>query len=244
MYDIDFSVFFLKNKSKNIKILYVLLLVSFLSTVIWYILFSSFGWTRHVWLGLIVGMMLISIFLSKLWNYKKILSSAFFVLLIFYLGYSFLLYKDKFEPRLNLNQEIIDKWDSNRYTRGLQGLPANPIISLDDQKELMYFFNQNVKSEDGIYYLGWFLVAEASPLVDKVFYSLDRYLEIGQAEGSDGGKSYLIIGPYQKGKYSLVAKDYYPKKVLQLCEDVVFENSSYTLCTLKNNLVYENRAYD
>ena len=235
---------FLKNKSKNIKILYVLLFASFLTTVIWYILFSSFGWTRHVWLGLIVGMMLISIFLSKLWNYKKILSSAFFILLIFYLGYSSLLNKDKFEPRFILNQAVIDKWDSNRYARGLQGLPANPIISLIDQKELMYFFNQNVKSEDRIYYLGWFLVAEASPLVDKVFYSLDRYLEIGQAEGSDGGKSYLIIGPYQKGKYSLVAKDYYPKKVLQLCEDVVFENSSYTLCTLKNNLVYENRAYD
>ena len=81
-------------------------------------------------------------------------------------------------------------------------------------------------------------------MVDKVFYSLDRYLEIGQADMSDDGKSYLIIGPYQKGKYSLVPKTYYPSKVSELCEVVVFENSSYTLCSLKNNLVYENRAYD
>lgn len=233
----------LKEKDEKMRVLFLLLFASFLSTTIWFILFASFGWVRHVWPGLIIGMILISAFVGYFWNDKRV-RGAPFLFVIFVLSSSFFLNKEKFEPRLGLNQKVIDEWDAGRYESGLQGLPANPFIALSDQEGLVNYFNLNIKDEDKIYYLGWFLVAEAPPLVDKVFYSLDRYLEIGQAEGPGGGKSYLIIGPYQKGKYSLVSKSYYPRKVTGLCEKVVFENTSYALCTLKNNLVYENRAYD
>lgn len=130
-----------------------------------------------------------------------------------------------------------------RNERGIQGLPSNPFLSLEDQKDLREYFFNNVNENDKMYYLGWFLVAEASPLVDKVFYSLDRYLEIGQIN-PEGGNSYLIVGPYQKGKLSIVGSTYHDRKVDELCDVISYENPSYTLCRLRENLVYENKAYE
>jgi hypothetical protein len=116
-------------------------------------------------------------------------------------------------------------------------------LSLEDQKGLREYFFNNINENDRVYYLGWLLVAEAPPIVDKAFFSIDRYFETGQVN-PEGGKSYLIIGPYQKGKLSIVGSAYHDKKVEQLCKSKVYENPSYTLCLLRNNLVYQNKAYE
>ena len=220
----------------------VLLLVAHLSTVIWFVFFSTFGWTRHVWPGLVVGMMLVSVVLGNFWNHKRLRLFLFILILMVFVNASLLFKKEELEPRLIFDQRVVDTWYAGRNERGLQGLPANPIMSLRDQKELQEFFDNQIEGKDKIYYLGWFLVAEASPLVDKVFYTIDRYLNLGQ-QNPDGGESYLVLGPYQKGKLSIIGNTYHDKKISQLCRAVVFSNPSYTLCTLRTGLVYENSAY-
>lgn len=232
----------IRKKIKAGKIFYLLLLISSLGLLGWYVLFSPTGWSRHAWFGLVIAIAVISVNLGNFFYLKKEVGYLVRTILIVLLG-TVVITTSGFYPKFFLGKDEIADWRVKRYEGGIQGLPHTDIFSLSDQKELINYFRQNVKSQDRVYYLGWFLVAEASPLTDKVFYSLDRYLSVGQTN-PDGGKSYLIIGPYQKGKYSIVPSTYYPDKVLQLCKRVVFENPSYTLCILKNNLVYENRAYD
>lgn len=229
-------------KQKNL-ILYILLFGAFLATAVWFVLLSGFGWTRHVWHGLIIGMILVTAVAGKMWNNKKLRFGLILLAILAFFSPRLIFNAGKFESKFFLDQKMIDRWYWTRNERGLQGLPANPILSLTDQKELKSFFENNVKSEDRIYYLGWFLVAEASPIVDKVFYTYDRY-EYLQKENPQRGISYLILGPYQKGKLSIVDRSYAPSKIANLCDRVVFNNSSYMLCTLRKDVFYNNRAYD
>jgi len=235
------SYFYLKQIREKSYIV-VLLFSAFFFTSLWFIFVSPFGWTRHVWHGLIIGMMLFVVFIVNILK-TKFLKLLFIPLFLIALFGGNLLDSSKFEGALFLNQGNIDEWQARKYENGRQGLPSNPIVSLKDQIGLRDYFVKNVKGGDRVYYLGWLLVSEASPIVDKVFYSLDRYLEVGQINPV-GGESYLIIGPYQKGKLSIVSPNYHDLKVRQLCEVVVYENPSYTLCILRNNLRHENKAYE
>lgn len=149
---------------------------------------------------------------------------------------------DKIEPNLLISKSVLKEWEETKYQNGLQGFPSVSNFRLSEQIELVNYFKKSIKAEDRIYYLGWFLVAEASPLVDKVFYSIDRYFTIGQ-QNPENGKSYLIFGPYQKGTQALVPEEYVSQKILTLCHQVVFSNPSYTLCALKSNVIYSNEAY-
>lgn len=234
------SVFVIKDRfDKNIKIL-LLVFTSSIVGLVWFIFLSPTGWTRHAWMGLVLGFLLIVSCLGRTLDNVKgkgriilILSGIFIFTPIVNLSY----------PNFLFTGEVVDKWERQRYEGGLQGLPTNTIASLSDQKELKIFFDKNIQNQDRIYYLGWFLVAEASPIVDKVFYSYDRY-EYLNRKNPEGGKSYLILGPYQQGRLSLVGPLYSSLKVNSLCSDVVFTNDSYTLCSLRNDIDYVNRAYD
>jgi len=232
-----------QKKLKEKRGLFLLIFTSSLSIFFWYLFASPTGWTRHVLLGLILSMVLISVSLGTLFNLKKKVGYLAKGGVIILLSLTFVT-SSGFYPNLFLDRSDIESWRVKRYEGGIQGLPHTDTFSLSDQTQLINFFEENIKDSDRVYYLGWFLLAEASPLVDRVFYSLDRYLEIGQAKGPEGGQSFLIIGPYQKGKFSLMPRDYHDKKIKELCREVVFINSSYTLCTLKTSLVYENKAYD
>ena len=220
----------------------ILLFSAFVSTSLWFIFLSPFGWTRHVWHGLIIGMMLLIIVsVNSIKNYTaKILFILLFIAVI--LGRN-ILNPSMFAGAFFLGQKNIDTWQMKRYEFGIQGLPPNPMVSLQDQIGLRNFFAEHVRENDKVYYLGWLLVSEASPIVYKVFYSLDRYLDTGQLN-PENGKQYLILGPYQKGKLSIVGPEYNNLKVNILCNDIVYENPSYTLCILRNNLIYENKAYE
>lgn len=235
-------VIFFKKQVKRRLTLFLILFSSSFAFCLWYLFFSPTGWARHAWFGLVLAMVVISVNLGKFFDFKVRIRNLAIVGLVILSGFIFITSK-RVHPDFFLKRNDIENWRAKRYEGGIQGLPHTDTFSLADQKDLINFFDQNIKSEDRVYYLGWFLVAEAPPLVDKVFYTIDRYLEIGQIN-TDGGESYLIIGPYQKGKYSLMPKDYHDKKITELCDKVVFINSSYTLCTLKTFLVYENKAYD
>lgn len=207
-----------------------------LVSLLWFVLISPNGWGRHAWNGLVLAMMLVSIvfgtiFRDRLRDFRK--ENVVIVLLILsILGFSLQPYN--IEMRLFLNQATIDKWLITRNgARGFaQGFPHTPVFSLADQREAVDFFAHNIQKDDRIYYLGWFLVAEISPLVDKVFYPLARHIN-GNLVNPDGGSSYLIFGPYQQGVGSMVSDGYVKANMSGFCETIVFANPSYVVCRLK-----------
>ena len=202
----------------------------------WYILFSTSGWARHAWQGIMFGILLTSMNLGLI--IKSFIKKKRFVLLIVLIVSVFAFFRiNSLDFNFFLNNGDVTYWRANRYIRGLEGFPSTPILSLKDQSQLVVFFKKNIKKQDKVYYLGWFLNAEASALVDKVFFPLDRYL-VNQSD-----RSYLIIGPYQQGTWSMMPQSYSLTKKIQLCKAVVFQNDSYTLCKLKTGLIYTNFPY-
>lgn len=236
-----------KYSPKRLRVLIVLFYSSLLISFSWFILISPTGWARHVWQGIVLGMIIVSVTFglsvrNTLKNFKK---SAFGILLITVSLTVLLLGVVRYESLkmgFNLNQDTIEEWRRGRFIRGLEGLPSHPILSLSDQKGLTVFFKDNIKTQDRVYYAGWFIHAEASSLVDKVFYTLDRYFALDQ-KNPDNGKSYLILGPYQQGPWALEPANYVSDKMSEMCEKDVFKNSSYSLCLLRRGLLYNNPAY-
>ncbi len=217
------------------------LLAMFIS-FIWYVFFSTFGWARHAWQALFIGMIIIAITigtsLSIYIKRKEYVNVALIsIVAIFSINFSLI------TPSFLLSEKHIDKWMSTNHIRGIQGFPGNPILSLADQKELVVYSNDNISENDKVYYAGWFLNAEASALTGKVFFTLDRYFVFNQRNPA-GGKSYIIFGPYQKGPQSFMPQDYILQKEKELCAKKVFENPSYTLCTLNTDIIYNNPAYN
>lgn len=233
----------LKSVPRQLKLLAIMFYLALIVTFGWFVLIAPSGWARHVWHGIVLGMMVMSItvgcgvgFVSrhlKAWPIYLMLA----LILLGTIRYGSL----NLSPFLG--KEVLAQWKTNRYIRGLEGFPSTPNLSLADQKNLMVFFASNIRLEDRIYYAGWFLNAEVSPLVDKVFYPLDRYFTLKQ-ENPNGGFSYLIIGPYQQGIWSFEPATYVSHKVSQLCINVVYQNPSYLMCQLRQGLVPSNPAYN
>src|SRR3989344_8760793 len=230
--------------NKNYRILILALYAASVISFGWFIFISTYGWARHVWQGLVLGMMLVSIgfgtiFKKLLLKWKKeqlLLAILFFMFILSLIRYENIIFKPI------LNEATIEKWRINSNMRGLQGFPSNPVLSPSDQKDLVDFFRHNIRNNDRVYYLGWFIMAEASPLVDKVFYSPNRYFYLDQ-KNPDGGESYAITGPYQQGPWSFEPPGYVQNKASELCKKIVYANPSYLLCILRTGLTYNNPAY-
>lgn len=222
--------------SRDRRVLFFLFWLAAAFSFLWYVFVSPFGWGRHIWQGLMLGIILISVSIGGLLNakdefhIKKILATAIILIFIFPI---FSL--KKAETKFLLNDETIQKWDRYRYEGGLQGFPFLPAFPLNDQQNVINFFSKNIGKSDRIYYEGWLLVAELSPLVDKTFYPLNRYTNDGY-QNPDGGRSYLIFGPYQKGRYKIVSDDYIDKMTEKYCQEVIFSNPTHQLCLLKSSI--------
>ena len=152
---------------------------------------------------------------------------------------------DRVDVKPFLNEDTIHNWQQTRYDsqRGILGLPPAPVFSLSDQQKAIDFFSENISQKDRIYYHSRFLVAEMSPLIDKVFYPLVRYFNNG-FQNPEGGSSYLIFGPYQQGMWSMVSDHYLEVNISNYCENVVFDNPSYVVCKLKSNFSQINKISD
>jgi len=207
-------------------------------TFLWFVFVSQFGWTRHAWHGLLLSMMLISVGLGVTlrasvadWNKEGILS-----LLVIILAVAMMVRFDRVEMRLLLDDKTIDKWEVSRSYRhegiALLGLPHAAIFSLDDQRDTVEFFKEKIRKEDRIYYINLFFVSEIATLADKVFYPINRYFN-NNCQNPEGGKTYLIVGPYQQGRWSFTPDNYAQNRVATLCDNTIFTNESYTICGLK-----------
>ena len=234
----------ISKKVKKYKVLFFLIFSSSVFWFLWFLLIARTGWARHAWQALFLGMALICIFVGNLLSGKlklsisaKIFFWALLVLMLTNLSYKNMNFK------MDLNQNSVNTWRTNRFVRSLEGFPSTPILNLSHQKDIINFFEKNINPRDRVYYVGWFLNAEVSPLVDKVFFSLDRYLTNGQVN-PNSGFSFVIFGPYQQGQWSLMPPQYLSDKVGKLCKKVVFQNPSYLVCELKSGIKYVNNAYN
>lgn len=233
----------MKIVNKQLRVLVSMLYASITIIFVWFLLVSPTGWARHVWQGIVLGMGITSVSLGIILQHALTYWKRNLVyIVLFTLFILTLVHYQSIELKPFLNQSTIEKWRENRYIRRLEGLPSTPILSFADQKDLIHYFTTNISEDDRVYYAGWFLNAEVSPLVDKVFYTLDRYFALGQ-KNPDGGKSYIIFGPYQQGQWSFMPPEYIPRKISELCEEVIYRSPSYILCMLKTGLVYNNPAY-
>ena len=220
-----------------VLVIYCGALVSFL----WFVLISQYGWTRHAWHALILAMVLISGGLGitlrakvSAWNKESIFS-----LVVVFLAIAMVTRFDWLEIKPALDDKTIDKWHHTRSYRKrgilLLGLPHAAIFSFDDQVEVVDFFEKNIRLEDRMYYSELFFVSEIATLVDKVFYPLGRYFT-NNCQNPDGGQSYLIVGPYQQGRWAFTEEGYTREKIARYCEHVIFSNPSYVLCRLRKSI--------
>jgi len=223
---------------------FILVLVIYsgaLASFLWFVLISQYGWTRHAWHALLLAMILISAGFGITlqvqvldWSKKSILS-----LLIVLFAIILVVRFDRVELKLFLDNMTIDKWHETRSYRKkgilLLGLPHAAIFSFGEQQETVNFLQANISEADRVYHVDRFFVAEMATLVDKVFYPVGRYFN-NSGQNPDGGESYLIIGPYQQGRWAFTSDGYSEDRKRKYCDSVIFSNQSYTVCRLKKNV--------
>jgi hypothetical protein len=215
-----------------------------LTSFFWFVFISHYGWARHAWYALLLAMILISVgfgitLQAKVvdWSKKSILS-----LLVVLLAITLVVRFDRVELKLLLDNKTIDKWHETRSYRKkgilLLGLPHAAIFSFSEQQETVNFLQANISEVDRIYHVDRFFVGEMATLVDKVFYPIGRYFN-NSRQNPDGGESYLIIGPYQHGRWAFTSDGYREDKTRKYCDSVIFSNQSYMICRLKKNIINE-----
>ncbi len=198
----------------------------------WYLLLSETGWARHAYLGLVPHMLLLCCLPPMLWRLAGSRRHRWLIPIGTAALVAASLNTAAMHPTFSRDGAWADQLYAQRHARGMQGLPSVAVASLQDQKELVAFFADHIRPEDRVYYKHVFYVSEASSLVDKVFFTLRRYRHLDR-RNPDGGHSYLIVGPYQRGKLA-------PADVIRIAADeedeasgkLVFENPSYAIIRL------------
>jgi hypothetical protein len=239
---LSFPIVIFRFIDKKYRVLLIGLYVGSVVSFLWYLLFSSMGWGRHIWQGLMIGMMLVSICLASIFVRIKNIKIRLVSIVLFVISGWVIFNPNVFDGRMFFNEKTIQHWREVRVITGLNGFPSNDTFSLTDEQNLIQFFSTHIHMNDRIYYVGWFLNAEVSPLVDKVFYPLGRYFTL-QQKNPDGGESYVIFGHYQMGAWAFESASYMPEKTTILCKDIVYKNPTYLLCTLRQSIVYSNPAF-
>ena len=227
---------------KKYRTLLVGLYIGAFVSFAWYLLFSSMGWGRHIWQGLMIEMIFLSISIGCIFNWlkNKKIKIAFLVLLL--IGGYFIYNPNMLNGNMFFSEQTIQYWRGIRVITGINGFPSNDIFSLSDEQNLINFFTTHIQTKDRVYYIGWFLNAEVSPLVDKIFYPLSRYYALNQ-KNPDGGNSYAIFGHYQKGTWAFMPSSYISERTSILCKNIVYQNPTYLICSLRQGIVYSNPSY-
>lgn len=217
---------FLKNTYKSFPPLFSYLCVSCFSILGWYVALSQTGWFRHALPAIVIGMLLIpSLYFRTIeWHSKKksypiltVLLGVFFVFLFSFMSNP-LAHGEYF-----LTRELFsaDKYVS---TNSLQGPFFVPVFSRKDQNAVSAFISKSIPKQKRLCYEGWFLVAELPAIMNRVIFPLPR-CKTGDI---------LVLGPYQRGRYSLVGESAYAASMVKnACSGTIYQNSSYLLCTIR-----------
>ncbi|OGM21964.1 hypothetical protein A2863_02560 [Candidatus Woesebacteria bacterium RIFCSPHIGHO2_01_FULL_38_9b] len=225
-------IIFFTTLHKYKKELAFLIYTSSTTSFFWFSFMSPTGWARHIWQGIVMGIIILSVSIGLIIKQKGYKLLKILLLLPFTIVFLKSLFSPLANPKFILGKEDLLRWQAIPSYRGLQGFPSSVFFPLKDQKEALEFFENKISDKDRIYYDWWYLVAELATITDKVFFPVDRYF-LGQDDINPETKSYLIFGPYQMGEYSLTSPTYLSQKTAKYCKVMVFRNNSYAACELK-----------
>lgn len=210
---------------KRKSFLYWTLFISTLIFFLWFGVFSTTGWFRHILPGIVMGMIIISLSVEdatrELIKTKKLF--LYFIAMVFIAS----IYSSFFLSLFSLPSYVLKK--ANLVTlfktpspNGLQGPQFAPIFSQKNQSGVSSYINKSVPKNIRVCFYEWSLVAEIPPLVDRVFFPFPRCRE----------NDILILGPYQKNVFTNNNTDISPL-IQKLCKKTIFNNSMYTACLIK-----------
>lgn len=217
---------FLKKTYKSLPPLFPFLCISIISIFGWYVVLSQTGWFRHAFPAVIIGMMIVpSLYFRAIEYYsqKKTTSLVVVLLVAFFVFLFFLVSNPLARGSYFLTREL---FHSNRSVpvNMLQGPLFVPIFSRADQDSVSAFISRSVPKEKRLCYEGWFLVAELPVIINRVIFPLPRCTS----------GDLLVIGPYQRGTYSLVGESAYSVSMVKSkCNKTIYKNGSYLLCSIK-----------
>lgn len=199
----------------------------FASTVIfflWFSLLSPTGWFRHIFPGVLMGMILISYSLDSLLafcvNTKNKMMSLLLCLLIsnIFIGISSGYLSI---PRFNITKDAVIHLHQLARPNKMQGPLSHPLFSKKSQDEVVSFIHRRISPSQRICFYEWALVAEIPALADRVFFPFPRCKK----------GDVLIAGPYQMGVYALKITNLSTMRK-KLCGKILFSNDMYMLCSL------------
>lgn len=217
---------FLRKIYKAFPPFFSYLCVSSASILGWYVTLSQTGWFRHALPAVVIGMLLVpSLYFRAIeWHSKKRLFPTMIVLLGIFFIFLFSFVSSPLAHGDYLLTRELFRSDRHVPTNSLQGPFFVPIFSRKDQDATSTFISQSVPKQKRLCYEGWFLVAELPVIMDRVIFPLPR-CTVGDI---------LILGPYQRGRYSLVGESAYAASMIKSkCGQTLYANSSYLLCKIK-----------
>lgn len=179
----------------------------------WYVFLSSTGFFRHAWPAAVIGMLLASLILSRTAFVRIMMSVALFAAII----------SSPYKiPQLFITRQAVMNIYKAPSPNQLQGPLFVPLFSLSDQLTASSYINLHNSKIRRLCYDSTLLVAELPIFVDRVFYPLKRCNQTNDV---------LVIGPYQKN-LSIMGGNYLSEIKKNTCKKTLFENISYTMCSL------------
>lgn len=193
----------------------------------WYLLMSPTGWLRHVWFGVVLGMMLVCLAVARV-----IMSQAGWrrgVAVALMLGMVAVMFREgrRLDAGVTFTEAEVEEWNAERYTvRGIQGVPSTPVILLRKQREVVAFLMEDVKAEERVYYADVFMVAGLPPLVDRVFRP--------SVQRREGERAWLVMDSNAVGEKPWRATDERARAALEgyAREYGVFGNGEYVVARM------------
>jgi hypothetical protein len=212
---------------KKKTLLYWNIFVTLVIFFTWFALLSTTGWFRHIFPGVIMGTMIISLSMNdiililknRIKKYSLVVIVIFFGILYVSLILSSLSYLQF--PLLKNNFNTLFKAPSPNK---IQGPQFAPVFSKSNQDQIVNFLSTSTNKRLRICFYEWALIAELPPLVDRVFFPYPRCKE----------NDLLIIGPYQKGSFAINNVDV-QGLIQTVCKNTTFTNPMYTVCVIKKN---------
>ncbi|MFZ2025913.1 MAG: hypothetical protein WAV30_01350 [Microgenomates group bacterium] len=217
---------FLKKTYGSLPPLFLYLCASCASVFGWYIALSQTGWFRHAFPAVVMGMMIVPSLYFRAVEYfwqKKITSILVVLLGIFFILLLTVVTNSLAHGDFFLTRKLFYS-DKSIPVNSLQGPLFVPVFSRADQDSISTFISRSVPKEKRLCYEGWFLVAELPVIMNRIIFPLPRCTS----------GDLLVIGPYQRGIYSLVGESAYSVSMVKSkCNKTVYKNDSYLLCKIK-----------
>jgi len=194
------------------KKVFVLLVTLMLGYCSWFVFLNTTGWFRHLWPGVFILLIILSVVISQ------VKYSGLFLIGLFIPG--LLLTGNYKELTWNINT-IINRYGEDFNVNWVRQLPM-PIIPQTEQSEFIDIINSLPKNEN-LYFERGFFVGELLSQTDRKMWPLAK---------DNHFPKYLVIGSAQQGPYALIPKDDIDNVKKELCPRVLMDSTYYSLCII------------